>query len=50
LQGLPAVIAALQRDTGVVSLRCYAGLLNVALPDAAIAGLHDLPPKFVHLA
>jgi hypothetical protein len=40
LQRLPAVIAALQRDTGVVSLRCDAGLLNVALPEAAIAGLH----------
>jgi hypothetical protein len=40
LQRLPAVIAAVQRDTGVVSLRCHAGLLNVALPEAAIAGLH----------
>lgn len=40
LQRLPAVIAALQRDTGVVSLRCDAGLLNVALPEAAITGLH----------
>jgi len=37
---LPAVITALTRDTGVVWLRCRAGLLNVALPEAAIAGMH----------
>ena len=40
LQRLPAVITALTRDTGVVWLSCHAGLLNVALPEAAIAGLH----------
>lgn len=40
LQRLPAVITALKRDTGVVWLSCHAGLLNVALPEAAIAGLH----------
>src|SRR5262245_26454869 len=40
LQRLPAVVSALTRDTGVVWLRCRAGLLNVALPEAAIGGLH----------
>ena len=39
-QRLPAVVTALQRDTGVVSLSCHAGRLNVVLPEAAIAGLH----------
>jgi hypothetical protein len=40
LQRLPAVITALTRDTGTVWLSCHAGLLNVALPEAAIASLH----------
>ena len=40
VQRLPAVVTALTRDTGVVWLSCHAGLLNVALPEAAIAGLH----------
>jgi len=40
LQRLFAVISAIQRDTGVISLTCPAGRLKVALPEAAIAGLH----------
>jgi len=40
LQRLPAVITALTRDTGIVWLSCHAGLINVALPEAAIASLH----------
>ena len=39
-QRLPAVITALTRDTGVVWLSCQAGMLNVTLPEAVIAGLH----------
>jgi hypothetical protein len=39
LQRLLAVISAIQRDTGVISLTCPAGRLKVALPEAAIAGL-----------
>ena len=50
LQRLLAVISAIQRDTGVISLSCPAGRLKVALPEAAIAGLHTGDPLSIEFS